>query len=75
MVEIAVFALVLIAVFAAKAASIVYTADEIVEDSRSFSWVRPDLREEAIASWQDQPEPTRTFKPVHVYAHRHPKAA
>ena len=75
MVEIAVFALVLIAVFAAKAASIVYTADEIVEDSRSFSWVRPDLREEAIASWQAQPEPTRTFTPARVYAHRHPKAA
>jgi hypothetical protein len=77
MVEIAVFALVLIAVFAAKAASIVFTADEIIEDSRSFSWVRPDLRDEAIASWEAQPEPerVRSIKPVRVYAHRYPKAA
>ena len=75
MVEIAVFALILIAVFAAKAASIVLTSDEIIEDSRSFSWVRPDISNEAVASWQAQPETTRSFKPVRVYVHRHPKAA
>lgn len=75
MAEIVVFALVLIAVFAAKAASIAFTADAIIEDSRSFSWVKPDLRDETTASWQAQPETARTFKPIRVYANHRPKAA
>jgi hypothetical protein len=75
MVEIAVFALVLIAVFAAKAASIVFMADDAIEKSASFSWVKPGVADEAVSAWDVEPEPARSVVPVRVYAHRRPKAA
>ena len=74
MVEIVVFTLVLVAIFAAKAASIMFMGEDAVEKSASFSWMKPGVAEQAVA-WKMESEPARATVPVHVHVRRHPKAA
>lgn len=50
MVQIAVFVLVLIAVFAAKAVSIALTRDDMVAMSESFSWMKATPEDAVVAS-------------------------
>ena len=70
MVEVALFVLVLAAVFALKAVSIVFTRDELVANSSFFSWmqVRPHDAEPAwLAEAEAETAPQRAQAPVGVY--------
>lgn len=69
MVKIAVFLIVLAAVFAAKAASVVLAADDAILKSTSFSWMSVKPKDavmpvvEAKPAKQKAPAPSRTYSP------------
>jgi len=53
MATIGIIAIVLVAIYAIKAVSIVRSHNELAEKSAAFSWVAPEQRDEAApAPWQ-----------------------
>ena len=77
--QIAVFMIVLVAVFAIKVASIVLATDDALWKSTSFSWMNPTAEDAVIpaAEMQGAVEEQRASAtvPVSAFGHRHAKAA
>lgn len=78
MLEIMVLVLVLAVVYAVKAVSIMKSADEIAENSASFSWMKPEVPEPgAEPAWlrEEQADAASVRPAVRVYSQRRPNAA
>ena len=74
--QIALFMIVLVAVFALKAASIVFAADDAIWKSTSFSWMKPKAEDTVVpASELQGAEQGAAAVPVRVYGRRHVKVA
>ena len=54
MAQVALFVVVLVAVFAAKAVSIAFTADDIVSNCTSFCWMAPKPEDAVIPAAEQQ---------------------
>ena len=69
MVEIAVLLIVLAVMFAAKAATVVFAADDTISKSASFSWMAPKPEDavipasETMGAKQEALAPSRAYQP------------
>ena len=66
MMQLAVFVLVLAAVFGLKAWAIVKTHDEIIADSTSFSWMSAREPRETPAAERIAEQPQESAQPAHA---------
>lgn len=77
--QIAVFMIVLVAVFAIKVASIVLATDDALWKSTSFSWMKPTADDAVIPAAEMQgaveEQHASVAVPVSAFSHRHVKAA
>lgn len=70
MLGIAVFVLALVAIFAVKAAAIMFTRDELVEESTAFCWTQVHEGDEEPVWLDEQDAFAPARMPVQVYGRR-----
>ena len=69
--ELAVFAIIMVVMFAAKIVSVMLTRDELVGKNSTMSWIDPQAQVEAPAHASEAPSKA----PVRVYVTRRPGIA